>query len=299
VYPKAGVFASSLACGVLPVDARGGAGKGCEAMGKFRRLTGAALVTGASGGIGLELARALAAREMSVILVARSAENLRILASELATAHKIRAVAIPADLSTPEGPSELVRRLADVDLDIDVLVNNAGFGIYGSFGNAGPEREAQMIRLNVVTPTELAARLLPGMLRRRRGLILNVASTAGFAPTPWIGTYAATKAYLVSWTISLDTELEGTGVRAAVLCPGTTETGFQKVSGAAEHRRRRMPQQSASEVAKECMRGLDRGKCVIVTGGLNKLHVLAAKIVPARLAARIARHVMVPKKVER
>jgi short-subunit dehydrogenase len=266
---------------------------------EFRGWGGAALITGASSGIGLALARQLANRGMHVLLVSRATENLRVLAQRLSSEYKVRAIAIPGDLSTVEGPGNLVKTLSQVELEIDLLVNNAGFGIYGPFANQGPERESEMIRLNVGAPTELAARLLPGMIRRRRGLILNVASTAGFAPVPWIGTYAATKGYVIQWTIALDEEIKGTGVRAAVLCPGTTATNFHQVSGAAKGRKKDLPQQTAAAVAMECLKGLDRGKRVIVTGLLNKLHVAAASTLPAGLAANVAVKVMRPKKKTR
>jgi short-subunit dehydrogenase len=263
-------------------------------MSEFRGWGGAALVTGASSGIGLELARALAARGMDLILVARSAENLRILADNLATSRRVRTVAVPVDLAAVDGPERLMQQLAAVEMNVDMLVNNAGFGIYGQFGRLGAEREAEMVRLNVSAPTELAARLLPGMIRRKRGLILNVASTAGFAPVPWLGTYGATKAYLLHWTTSLDVELSGSGVRVCVLCPGTTATNFHAISGAAVARRRKLPQQSAAAVARECLRGVDRGRRVIVTGWINRCHVALTRVVPPGLAARIARAVMGP-----
>jgi short-subunit dehydrogenase len=133
------------------------------------------------------------------------------------------------------------------------------------------------------------------MLRRRHGRILNVASTAAFAPTPWLGTYGATKAFLLSWTHALDTELAGTGVRAQVVCPGTTSTAFLKTSGVATSRENRFPEQSAASVARECIAGLDRGQRVIVVGTLNKVHRAAAALLPASLAASVSGHVNRPK----
>jgi hypothetical protein len=267
-------------------------------MPEFRGWGGAALVTGASSGIGLELARALAARGMNLVLVSRSAENLRILAEQLSSAHKILAIPMPADLATTDGPSDLMNRLRGVDLTIDALVNNAGVGIYGAFGNQGPAREAEMLRLNVCAPTELAAYFLPGMIRRRRGLVLNVSSTAGFAPVPWLGSYGASKSYLIHWTHALDEELRGTGVRASVLCPGTTATNFVNVSGA-KARARPFPEMTAVDVAEQCLRGVDRGKRVIVPGPLNAAHGIAGRLVPPSLAARIAGIVNRPAKPSR
>jgi short-subunit dehydrogenase len=261
----------------------------------FHGWGGAALVTGASGGIGLELARRFAARGLDLILAARSAENLRIHADRIASAHHVRVVAVPVDLSRPNGPSELLRALRDIDLTIDVLVNNAAFGTYGPFANRGPRRETEMIRLNVSAPTEITARVLPGMLRRRRGLLLNVASTAGFYPVPWLGTYAAAKAYLVSWTHALAAELRGSGVRVVTLCPGNTDTQFQNASGEPAGKWTRWSALSAADVAEECLRGLDRGKRVIVTGRLNRVVSALTRLLPPSVAATLAARVTRPK----
>jgi short-subunit dehydrogenase len=264
-------------------------------MGDFRGWGGAALVTGASSGIGLEIARQLAARTMDLILVARSEDNLKILARGLVQQHRIRAVPIAVDLASPDGPARLSEAFRHVDLTIDLLVNNAGIGVYGPFANQGIEREAEMIRLNTIAPVILAGLFLPGMIRRRHGRILNVASTAGFAPTPWLSTYGATKAFLLSWTHALDVELEGTGVRASVCCPGTTSTAFLRTSGASAMREARFAEHAAADVARECLRGLDRGQRVIVVGTLNKLHALAAGALPAAWGASVSGRVNRPK----
>jgi uncharacterized protein len=264
-------------------------------MAKFRGWGGAALVTGASSGIGLEIARLLAARGMNLILMARSEDDLRILARQLNQAHRVDVVALAADLAARDADARLAEVLSKTDLTVDLLVNNAGVGVYGPFANQGVAREAEMIRLNTIAPTILTALFLPGMLRRRHGRILNIASTAAFAPTPWLGTYGATKAFLLSWTHALDVELKGTGVRAQVCCPGTTSTAFLRVSGAAAQRASRFPEQSAAAVAKECLAGVDTGKRVIVTGTLNKLHHLGASLLPVPLVASISGHANRPK----
>jgi len=266
-------------------------------MAQFRGWGGAALITGGSAGIGLEIARQFARRGVDLVLVSRSSENLRIHAQKLAAAHGIRAETIAVDLSTVDGPTLLMEALSGVDLNVDVLVNNAGIGVHGPFANQGPDREAEMIRLNASAPVELAARVMNGMIRRRHGLILNVSSTASLQPVPWLGTYAATKTFLVNWTLALDAELRGTGVRAAVLCPGTTDTNFLAISGARKAGQRSgvFGQQTAAQVAEECMRGLDRGKRVIVTGGLNRLHAALASLLPRSLAVWIADRALGPK----
>ncbi|HET9887890.1 MAG TPA: SDR family oxidoreductase, partial [bacterium] len=241
-------------------------------MAKFHGWGGAALVTGASSGIGRALAVQIAARGMDVVLTARSGETLQNLAAEISRAHRVRVETFVVDLSTNEAPRALEEACRQWGMTIDFLVNNAGFGVYGPFGSQGAAREAELVRLNVMAPVELAARFLPGMIERGHGIIYNVASTAAFAPVPWIGSYAASKAHLLSWTHSLDVELQGTGVRAMVLCPGTTETGFHLVSGAAGKQRKNLfPKLTADEVARLGLEGIDRGKRVVVTGLVNRL----------------------------
>lgn len=262
-------------------------------MRHFKGWGGAAVVTGASSGIGLELARVLAERGLHLFLVARSQQKLQVLANELSDRHAVEAVALPLDLTTREGIDRLTAALETYDRGIDLLVNNAGFAIYGRLGNRGLAREYDMIQLNVVAPTLLAANLLPAMIRRGHGLILNVASTAGFAPMPWAGTYAATKAYLISWTHSLDTELRGTGVRASVLCPGSTSTNFHNAAGIEAGRPRRFPpQQSPQEVARACLRGIDKGHRIIVTGAVNRLQASLMALLPGGIASRLTEKIM-------
>ena len=265
-------------------------------MAEFRGWGGAAIVTGATSGIGLEIARQLAERQMNLILVARSAANLKVLAQNLASSKRITAVPVAYDLSDPQLTEHLPEIFRGIDLEVDLLVNNAGIGVYGPFTAQPAEREAEMIRLNTIAPTVLTKMFLPGMLRRRRGVILNVASTAAFQPTPNLASYAGTKAHLVSMTHSLDTELAGTGVRCQVLCPGTTATNFSKVSGAATHQARRLPEQTAVAVAEAAMRGLDKGQRIIVPGAMNRAHSLASGLLPDSWKARMAASVMRPKR---
>ncbi|MBZ0268764.1 SDR family oxidoreductase [bacterium] len=267
-------------------------------MDTFRGWGGSALITGASGGIGHALAHRLAARGMDLILVARSGDALRILAEELRAAHRVEAMPVTCDLSTVSTAADLDARLGDLGplgANVDLLVNNAAFGIYGPFGARGADREAEMIRLNLVAPALLTARFLPPMKERGRGVILQVASTAAFAPVPYQGSYAATKAHLVSWTHALDTELRGSGVRACVLCPGSTRTGFHAVSGSAEERERKLRQQSADDVARECLVGLDWGRRVIVTGRHNRIYAAVARMLPPAWAARAVAVAMRPR----
>src|SRR6185436_6905763 len=185
-----------------------------------------ALVTGASSGIGADLARELAQGGHDLVLVARGEDKLKALAAELEKAHSIRARVISADLAQPDAAVQLVKQLGGTP--IDVLINNAGYALYGRFAETDAADELRMIQVNIVALTQLAKLLLPGMLARKKGRILNVASTAAFQPGPLMAVYYATKAYVLSFSEALANELQGTGVGVTALCPGPTRTGFQK-----------------------------------------------------------------------
>jgi short-subunit dehydrogenase len=216
-----------------------------------------ALVTGASGGIGLDLARLLAAGGHDLVLVARSEKKLQEIAQELSGRFKVRCQAMPADLSKPDGVEAVMAGVAAQGLQIDVLVNNAGFGLSGEFAKTDLARELEMIRLNVATLTALTKRVLPGMLERRRGRILNVASTAAFQPAPLLSVYAATKAYVLSFSEAIATELGGTGVTVTALCPGPTVTGFAAAADMTESALfKKMPTMRSEDVA-----GRATGRC--------------------------------------
>ena len=190
-------------------------------------MTGTALITGASSGIGLELAKLFARDGYELVLVARRVERLEELGRELTQRHGVRCHTISVDLAQPDAAAEIVRRLEGAGPAVDVLVNNAGFGVLGPLATTEPETAGRMIRVNIEALTQLTRALLPGMLARRRGRILNVASTAGFAPGPLMAVYYATKAYVISFSEALAEELRGTGVTVTVLCPGPTRTEFQ------------------------------------------------------------------------
>ena len=171
-----------------------------------------ALVTGASGGIGEDLARLIAAGGANLVLVARTADRLQALARELADAHQVTATPIAVDLAQPDSVARLVAELSSRGLVVDILVNNAGFGTSGFFWQIDPQRQVELLQLNVVTLTMLTRALLPGMIERRHGRVLNVASTAGFQPGPLMATYYASKAYVLSFSEALVNEAEGSGV---------------------------------------------------------------------------------------
>ncbi len=191
------------------------------------RVAGTVLVTGASEGIGLELARLFARDGCRLALVARRAERLDALAVELRGRFGAAAAVIPADLADPGAPDGILAALRARSMEVDVLVNDAGYGVYGPFASTDLGAEIGLIQVNVASLTHLTKLLLPGMLRRGRGRILNVSSTAAFQPGPLMAVYYATKAYVQSFSEALSDELEGSGVTVTALCPGPTATGFQ------------------------------------------------------------------------
>jgi short-subunit dehydrogenase len=248
-----------------------------------------ALVTGASSGIGRELARLLAADGHDVVLIARHADALEAVARELAGGpHTV----IACDLSDPTGPARLLNDLAGRGLEVDVLINNAGFGVFGPFAVSDPASIAAMIRLNVASVTELARGVLPGMLARRSGRILNLASTAAFQPGPLMAVYYATKAYVLSFSEALANEVAGSGVTVTALCPGPTRTDFLRRAGVGGTRLFRGPLVSdAASVARAGYAGLRRGRRVVVPGLANRIFVQALRLTPRRVATAVARRV--------
>ncbi|HEY1259317.1 MAG TPA: SDR family oxidoreductase [Stellaceae bacterium] len=247
-----------------------------------------ALVTGASSGIGIELARELARDGHDLVLTARREAPMQHLAAEL-EATGAGTIVIPADLSRPGAAAALVQTLDARGLAIDVLVNNAGLGAAGRFDRSDPGRIAEMLNVNIVALTELARLLLPGMVARRRGRVMLVASTAGFLPGPGMAVYFATKAYVLSLGEALTQELRGSGVTVSTLCPGATATEFFRVAGAADRRRGMM---SAAEVARIGWRGLKSGRRVVVAGLANKAQALAARFGPHSVLLPVAAALM-------
>jgi short-subunit dehydrogenase len=195
-----------------------------------------ALITGASGGIGAELARLFARDGYDLILVARSPDKLARLAEQLERDRPISVRILSKDLSNPEAPAQIHAELAAASVPVDVLVNNAGFGLSGRFAEAGVEGELEMIQLNVVALTHLTGLFLDDMLARGQGKILNLGSITGFLPGPFWGVYAASKAYVNSFSEALANEVAGSGVTVTVLCPGPTETGLAARGGMQQSR---------------------------------------------------------------
>jgi short-subunit dehydrogenase len=248
------------------------------------------LITGASSGIGEAFARALAARGHSLLLVSRSEEKLMTLCSELGRIRSIHCQHVALDLSKPESPAQLFAETQKRGLEIHLLINNAGFGSMGEFATLDLERELNMIDLNVRSLVDMTYRFLAPMREQKDGAIINVASTAGFQAVPFMATYAATKAFVLSFSEALWEENRSFGVEVMALCPGVTETGFFEAS-----RMQRPPartSQTAEEVVDTALRGLSRRRSSIVSGWPNKLLVETERFVPRSLILRAIGSVM-------
>jgi hypothetical protein len=253
-----------------------------------------ALVTGASSGIGRTFAETLAARGANLVLAARSEKVLVELADELQRRHRVAARAIAVDLSREDGPDTLMGAVSRGGAPIDVLVNNAGFGTYGRFEELPADRDHREVMLNVTAVARLTHLVVPSMVSRGSGIILNVASTAGFQPLPFMAIYGATKAFVLSLTEALWAELRDRNVRVMAVCPGPTETRFFKVVGderAAGVGKRRTPEQ----VVTGALKALERGASCYVDGRRNLLQIEALRLAPRRVVASGAAAVLNPR----
>lgn len=252
-----------------------------------------ALITGASAGLGLELAQLFAADKHDLVLVARRRDRLQELADRLAAQHGIAAAVIPADLADPASPEQITAELRQRNLDVEFLVNNAGFGTTGAFVERDLGRELAMVQVNITSLVHLTGLLLPAMVARRSGRILNLGSTAGFQPGPFMSTYYATKAFVNSFTEGLAYELRGTGVTVTLMCPGATNTEFGIVSGNAASRLFQMGAMPAAPVARFAYKAMKAGKVVAIPGFLNKLtlqiHRVSTRAATRAVTARLNR----------
>jgi uncharacterized protein len=249
------------------------------------RSDGTALVTGASAGIGAAIARELAARGHGVTLVARRRERLEELADELGREHGVRAEVLPCDLIDPEARAGLPGRVEALGLDVDVLVNNAGFGTSGCFHEADVDREVQQIRILVEAVADLTGRFAPAMVERRSGAILNVASTAGYAPLPRMAGYGAAKAWSRSFTHAIHEELKPHGIAVTALCPGPVETEFFDVSGPTpiENVIPKPAWVDAELCARVGVDGLARNRAEVVPGRAMQAIVAAGRVTPQEI----------------
>lgn len=246
------------------------------------------LITGASSGIGWELAHVFAEKGHDLILVARTDSKLMELKKDLESRYKIKAEVRPCDLSSADGPQELFRQTQG--LEVNVLINNAGFGDHGTFAEANWKRQKDMIQVNITSLTELTHLFLPPMIQKNSGKILNVASTAAFLPGPLMAVYYATKAFVLSFSEALYEELRQTGVTVTALCPGPTESGFQKAAHlekVALFEKVNLP--SSREVAVFGYKVLFQGKPVAVHGTMNKLLTSSVRMVPRSLPRRLVK----------
>ncbi len=249
-------------------------------------LQGYALITGASSGIGEEFARQIAARGWPLILVARSQDRLATLRDQLMAAHSIDVRCVALDLTAPGAPLQLFEKTQTASLEVTLLINNAGFGAFGEFATLDRERLRQMIDLNIAAVVELSHLYLQPMVRqpepqRRIGGIINIASVAGFVPLPYSAVYAATKAFVLSFSHALGEEAGQHGVHIMVVNPGTTETNFFEVAGKSPFSKT-SGMQTAAQVVRESLQAFDRGKRSITTGASNRMTVLLTSLIPRR-----------------
>lgn len=239
------------------------------------------LITGASAGLGAEFARQMAARGERLILVARRRDRLEALAAEIGGAE-----VIAADIAEPGAAERLIAEVERRGLSVDTLINNAGFGLSGRFDTLPLERQRQMIELNVTALTELCRLAVPAMIARKRGAILNVASTAAFQAGPFMAVYYASKAYVLSFTEALHQELKASGIRVTALCPGPTATEFFDVAGAGGGRLAKMATDPVA-VVRAGLAGLARNKAIVIPGAMNKATAQSNRLLPRALMRRI------------
>jgi short-subunit dehydrogenase len=247
------------------------------------------LITGASSGIGADLARVVAREGHDLVLVARSRDRMDELARELRESTGAVARVLPIDLSVPGAAGTLKEQVTRERLAVDVLVNNAGFGMRGPFIELDPARQLEMIQVNLVALTELTRLFVPDMVRRGAGRILNVASTAAFQPGPLMTVYCATKAYVLSFSEALAEELKGSGVTVTCVAPGATETGFGEIASVSATRLFRSGTMSSRAVAEAAWAATRKGAALVVPGWRNRLLSVSVRFVPTRTAARMAR----------
>lgn len=252
--------------------------------------TNVTLITGASSGIGLELAKLAAADGHDLVLVARRKDKLAEVKKELEAKHGVTIHVLAVDLSDPTTAERIVRELIKQKLDVDILINNAGFGVVGDFSETDWAKEQSMLQVNMLALTELTKLLLPAMLERKQGRILNVSSTAAFVPGPGMALYYATKAYVQSFSEALAEELAGKGVTITALCPGPTQTEFAQTAGITSTTLFRSGIPTAASVASDGYRAMLRGQRIVISGFGNQLNRFFARLLPSWLITRIVRH---------
>lgn len=254
-----------------------------------------ALITGASSGIGLEMAKLFAAEKMDLILVARSKEKLNEIATQLSNLYAIETYVIAIDLSEAGSAEKVFEKVKSFKKHVDYLVNNAGFGALGAFEEISLEEQTRMVQLNVTTLLELTHLFLPDMLKTNSGRILNVASTAAFQAGPTMATYFATKAFVLSFSEALYEELRKSSVRVTALCPGPTHTGFgerAQISDTGLFQSKTIPVMSAAEVARIGFEAMKNGDPLVIAGPLNKVSAFSAQVFPRGLVRKMTSKIM-------
>ena len=261
-------------------------------MGENGDFARTALITGASSGIGASIARNLASRGYSTVLTARRTERLEALASEIQKAHRVRTIVVASDLGEASGASGLIARVADLGVQVDVLVNNAGFGVYGPFVDQDPTRVGRMIELNTVALTTLTHHYVRQMVKRGSGRVLQVSSIGAYQPSPLYAVYSATKSYVLSFSQALHHELRGTGVSVSTVCPGLTATEFHDVAVHKKPKWMDWITMTADDVAEAGVHAMLRGRAVVTPGLANKLTGLLVKMMPRSWATAVAGRTM-------
>ena len=262
-------------------------------------MTEYALITGASNGIGLELARIAASNNMNLILLARNAEKMMQIRKELEELYPVKVLAVGCDLTDPEAVEKITVLLQTRNIVPDILINNAGFGMYGPFDRIGNETESNMIQLNITSLTELTKVIYRQMRSKGKGKILNVSSIAGFMPGPWMAAYHATKAYVLSFSEALAVEAKGSGITVTALCPGPTETNFENRASAGAGIKvfknfGKLP--TAKQVAEYGWKSMMKGKTIAVHGRKFRLLIFLIRFLPRKMVASIAGKIQAPGK---
>jgi short-subunit dehydrogenase len=260
-----------------------------KASGPERKM---ALLTGASAGIGFELSRLFAADRIDLVLTARDGERLLGSAAEISKKHGVKVTVIPKDLSRREAAGEIFQELRERRLSIDILVNNAGFNVYGRFAETDLSQELALLQLCAITPTQLIKFFLPHMLEQGYGRILNIGSTGSFVPGPFNSVYCAAKAYLLSFSEALDTELKGSGVTVTAVCPGATTSEFARRAGMTKTRLFRMGHMSTRQVARAAYGALWKEKRLAIPGFWNRAGVFFTRFTPRGLSLAFAKFIM-------
>ncbi|HKW13797.1 MAG TPA: SDR family oxidoreductase [Candidatus Krumholzibacteria bacterium] len=251
-----------------------------------------ALVTGASLGLGAEFARLLASEGYDLVLTARNGERLATLKKEIENLHGVDAHVVVADLADPRAPAAIHDHVRSRGIKIDVLVNNAGFGMYGKFQESNWQTEMEMVQVNIIALMHLTKLFVRDMVTEERGRIVNVASTAAFQAGPMQAVYYASKAFVLSFSEAIGNELKGTGVTVTALCPGPTPTGFQERANVGNLRGLRLMMRVSPEaVVRAGYNGMKHGRPVVVPGPLNNIHVFLLRLVPRRLVTNVVRKI--------